>query len=150
MLITIKNGQTSVILRAKLLDSSATTGAGLTGLTFSSGGLIISTIADNEAAATTYTAGGSTIEAVTTFKEAGGPGGSPATATRLHRVVFMILTAWILAKVLFVLYEGFFLPENTSDSWEHWSSGAKFFYYEKGLALDPANEHFFGAGYLKV
>ena len=67
MLITIKNGQTSVILRAKLLDSSATTGAGLTGLTFSSGGLIISTIADNEAAATTYTAGGSTIEAVTTL-----------------------------------------------------------------------------------
>jgi 4-amino-4-deoxy-L-arabinose transferase-like glycosyltransferase len=49
-----------------------------------------------------------------------------------------------------VLYEGFFLPENTSDSWEHWSSSAKFFFYEKGLALDPANEHFFGAGYLKV
>jgi hypothetical protein len=82
--------------------------------------------------------------------EAGGPGGSPATVTRLHRVVVIILTAWILAKVLFVLYEGFFLPENTSDSWEHWSSGAKFFFYEKGLTLDPANEHFFGAGYLKV
>ncbi len=83
-------------------------------------------------------------------KEAGGPGVSPATVTRQHRVVVIILTAWILAKVLFVLYEGFFLPENTSDSWEHWSSGAKFFYYEKGLALDPANEHFFGEGYLKV
>jgi hypothetical protein len=83
-------------------------------------------------------------------KGAGGRGGSPATVTRLNRVVFIILTAWILAKILFVLYEGFFLPENTSDSWEHWSSGAKFFYYEKGLALDPANEHFFGAGYLKV
>ena len=83
-------------------------------------------------------------------KEAGGHRGSPATVTRLHRVVIIILTAWVLAKVLFVLYEGFFLPENTSDSWEHWSSGAKFFYYEKGLALDPANEHFFGAGYLKV
>jgi hypothetical protein len=83
-------------------------------------------------------------------KEAGGPGGSLATVTLLHRVVVIILTAWILAKVLFVLYEGFFLPENTSDSWEHWSSGAKFFFYEKGFALDPANEHFFGAGYLKV
>jgi hypothetical protein len=83
-------------------------------------------------------------------KETDGPGRSPATVTRPHRVVVIILTAWILAKVLFVLYEGFFLPENTSDSWEHWSSGAKFFFYEKGLALDPANEHFFGAGYLKV
>jgi len=83
-------------------------------------------------------------------KGADGPGKSPATATRLQRVAVIILTAWILIKVLFVLYEGFFLPENTSDSWEHWSSGAKFFYYEKGLALDPANEHFFGAGYLKV
>jgi hypothetical protein len=75
----------------------------------------------------------------------------PSTkVTPSHRVAVIILTVWILAKVLFVLYEGFFLPENTSDSWEHWSSGAKFFYYEKGLALDPANEHFFGAGYLKV
>ncbi len=83
-------------------------------------------------------------------REAGGPIGSPAAVTRPHRVAVIILTAWILAKVLFVLYEGFFLPENTSDSWEHWSSGAKFFFYEKGLALDPANEHFFGAGYLKV
>jgi len=83
-------------------------------------------------------------------KGAGGPGRSPGTVTRVQRVAVIILTAWILAKVLFVLYEGFFLPENTSDSWEHWSSGAKFFYYEKGLALDPANEHFFGAGYLKV
>jgi hypothetical protein len=80
-------------------------------------------------------------------REAGGPGRSPQSVTPAHRVAVIILTAWILAKVL---YEGFFLPENTSDSWEHWSSGAKFFFYEKGLALDPANEHFFGAGYLKV
>ncbi len=83
-------------------------------------------------------------------KETEGPGGPLAAGTAPHRVFVIILTAWILAKVLFVLYEGFFLPENTSDSWEHWSSGAKFFFYEKGLALDPANEHFFGAGYLKV
>jgi hypothetical protein len=83
-------------------------------------------------------------------KEADGPGGSPAAVPPTHRVAVIILTAWILAKVLFALYEGFFLPENTSDSWEHWSSGAKFIFYEKGLALDPGNEHFFGAGYLKV
>jgi len=62
-----KNGQGSIILRVKLLDSSVTTGAGLTGLTSSSSGLIISTIADNEATATAYTQAGSTIEAVTTL-----------------------------------------------------------------------------------
>jgi hypothetical protein len=78
------------------------------------------------------------------------PDASPSTAKYLERIVILVLTAWIFAKVLFVLYEGFFLPEHTSDSWEHWSSGAKFFFYEKGLALDTGNEHFFGAGYLKV
>lgn len=62
-----KRGQTSVILRVKLLDSSATTGAGLTGLTSASSGLSISTIADNEAIPTTYTVGGSTIESITTL-----------------------------------------------------------------------------------
>lgn len=78
------------------------------------------------------------------------PDASPVKAAYLKRFIALVLIAWILAKVLFVLYEGFFLPEHTSDSWEHWSSGAKFIFYEKGLALDPANEHFFGAGYLKV
>lgn len=62
-----KNGQTSVILRVKLLDSSSTTGAGLTGLTFSSSGLIIATIADNEAATTRYAAVDSTTETITTL-----------------------------------------------------------------------------------
>jgi hypothetical protein len=59
------NGQTSVILRVKLLDSTVSTGAGKTGLLFSSAGLIISTIADNEPTATAYTQAGSTIETVT-------------------------------------------------------------------------------------
>lgn len=67
MLQTYKNGQTSVVLRVKLLDSSATTGAGLTGLSSASTGLIISTIADNEASATAYTVAGSTIETITTL-----------------------------------------------------------------------------------
>lgn len=65
--VAFKNGVTSVILRVKLLDSSSTTGAGKTGLTFSSSGLIISTIADNEASATVYTSAGSTTETVTTL-----------------------------------------------------------------------------------
>ena len=79
-----------------------------------------------------------------------GPDSSLATAKHLERIMILVLTAWVLAKVLFVLYEGFTLPEHTSDSWEQWSSGAKFFFYEKGLALDSGNENFFGAGYLKV
>jgi hypothetical protein len=85
------------------------------------------------------------------FRQAAeGPGASLVKAPYLKRFIALVLIAWLLAKVLFVLYEGFSLPEHTSDSWEHWSSGAKFIFYEKGLALDPRNEHFFGAGYLKV
>lgn len=67
MLISYKNGQTSVVLRVVLRDSSVTTGAGLTGLTFSSSGLKIATIADNEATATTYSVAGSTIETISTL-----------------------------------------------------------------------------------
>lgn len=67
MLLNRINGATSVILRVKLLNSSVSTGAGLTGLTSASGSLVISTIADNEAAATVYTQAGSTIETITTL-----------------------------------------------------------------------------------
>lgn len=67
MLLSYKRGQSSVILRVKVLNSSVTTGAGLTGLLFSSTGLIISTIVDNEATATAYTAAGSTTETITTL-----------------------------------------------------------------------------------
>ena len=67
MLIDFQNGQTSVILRVKIRNSSVATGAGLTGLTNASSGLIISTIADNEATATAYTAAGSTIDTITTL-----------------------------------------------------------------------------------
>lgn len=42
-------------------------GAGLTGLTFSTTGLAIHIIADNEATVTSYTAAGSTIETITTI-----------------------------------------------------------------------------------
>jgi hypothetical protein len=73
---------------------------------------------------------------------AGQPDGTPVKSTHLKRLVVLLVTAWIVAKVLFVMYEGFFLPEHTSDSWEHWSLGAKFIYYEKGLTLDPANDTF--------
>lgn len=67
MLISYTRGQTSVVLRVKILDSTASTGAGKTGLTSASSGLIISTIADNEASATVYTQAGSTIESISTL-----------------------------------------------------------------------------------
>lgn len=67
MLISYKRSQTSIILRVKIRNSSVSTGAGLTGLTNASSGLIISTIADNEASATAYTAGGSTIQTIATL-----------------------------------------------------------------------------------
>ena len=62
-----KNGQTSNVIRFKILDSSKTYPAGLTGLSSASTGLVISTIADIEATATAYTVAGSTIETITTL-----------------------------------------------------------------------------------
>ena len=67
MLIGYKRGQTSIVLRLKLLDSAVTTGAGKTGLTSSSTGLLISTIADNESSATVYAQASSNIETITTL-----------------------------------------------------------------------------------
>jgi hypothetical protein len=67
MLIGFKRGQGSIVLRVKILNSSVATGAGLTGLSSASSGLIISTIADNEATATAYTVAASNVETVTTL-----------------------------------------------------------------------------------
>jgi hypothetical protein len=63
----VKRGATSNIMRVFLQDSTSTTGAGKTGLLFSTTGLIIATITDNEATATAYTVTGSTIENITTL-----------------------------------------------------------------------------------
>lgn len=63
----VKRGATSNIMRVFLQDSTSTTGAGKTGLLFSTTGLIIATIADNEATATAYTVASSTIENITTL-----------------------------------------------------------------------------------
>lgn len=67
MLLSVKHSATSIILRVKLLNSTVTTGAGLTGLTFSSAGLTISAIADTEAATVIYAQGSSNIEDITTL-----------------------------------------------------------------------------------
>ena len=65
--LAYKNGVTSVILRVKILDSASTVGAGKTGLTFGTAGLIISTIADNEAAPTVYAQAANNIETIATL-----------------------------------------------------------------------------------
>lgn len=59
-----ENGSTSNILRFKIFDAGSTVGAGLTGLTEASIGLIISTIASNEATATTYAQASTNIETI--------------------------------------------------------------------------------------
>ena len=66
MLIGYRRGQGSIILRVKILNSSVSTGAGLTGLSSTSSGLIISTIADTESTATAYTVAASNVETITT------------------------------------------------------------------------------------
>lgn len=78
-----KNGETSVRLRVTLYDSASPTGGGLTGLLFSTTGLIISTVCENEATATAYTAAGSTIETVTTLGTYAAP---TATKCRFREV----------------------------------------------------------------
>ena len=65
--LNYRNGFTSVILRVKIMDSTSTTGGAKTGLTSSSSGLIISTIADNEATPTVYAQASSNIETITTL-----------------------------------------------------------------------------------
>jgi hypothetical protein len=58
-------GSASNLLRFKLVDK--TTGQGKTGLSSSTVGLVIGTIADNEATSTAYTQAGNTIETITTL-----------------------------------------------------------------------------------
>lgn len=67
MLISYQNGQTGIVLRVKVRNSSVATGAGLTGLTNTSSGMIISTIADNEATPTVYTVAASHIQTIATL-----------------------------------------------------------------------------------
>jgi hypothetical protein len=57
----------SAIFRVFIPDSASSTGGGKSGLAYNTSGLVISTIADNEASPTTYTAAGSTIETISTL-----------------------------------------------------------------------------------
>lgn len=62
-----KSGVTGVILRVKILDAASTTGAGKTGLAYNSVGLVISTIASNDATATVYSQAAGTVETIATL-----------------------------------------------------------------------------------
>lgn len=79
--LVLKNGATSNVIRLVLKNS--TDGTPLTGLTNASSGLIISTIANNEATPTVYTVAGSTIEAVTTLGTFAAP---TATKCRFKKI----------------------------------------------------------------
>lgn len=70
----IKFGSTSNLIRFTLKNK--TTGQGLTGLSSSTTGLVISTICDNESAATAYTQAGGTIQTITTLGTYAAPSAS--------------------------------------------------------------------------
>jgi len=65
----------------------------------------------------------------------------------LQLMGIVLLSVWVASKLIYVLLEGSGCPVFTWDSLENWSSGGKFFFYSKGLALGPSQEHYFGRGY---
>ena len=70
----IRNGQQNVCFRVEIEDSSVTTNVGLTGLSSSSSGLLISVSFDNSASVTTYKQASSSITAITTAGTYSDPG----------------------------------------------------------------------------
>jgi len=82
--------------RVFIQDTTSAVGAGLTGLTFSTSGLSIHTIADNEASVTSYTAAGSTIETITTLGTFAAP---TATKCRFKEIDSTNLPGWYEIQV---------------------------------------------------
>ena len=76
MLISYKRGQGSIVVRFKILNNAVTTGAGKTGLTEATAGMIIGTIADNEATTTRYRTSSSEIETISTLGTYAAPSSS--------------------------------------------------------------------------
>lgn len=76
MLISVVNGATSIIVRMKILSQATAYPSGLTGLTQASAGLVIGTIADNEATTTAYTQAGGTIQTIPTLGTYAAPSAS--------------------------------------------------------------------------
>jgi len=90
--LLFKHSETSYgKFRVFIQDTTSAVGAGLTGLTFSTSGLSIHTIADNEASVTSYTAAGSTIETITTIGTFAAP---TATKCRFKEIDSTNLPGW--------------------------------------------------------
>jgi len=62
-------------------------------------------------------------------------------------LLLTVLLLWIVLKVCFVFFEDFNRPIFAFDSFVNWAGGAKFFFYNNSLVLDPLREHFLGSGY---
>lgn len=82
--------------RVFIQDTTSAVGAGLTGLTFSTTGLAVHTIADNEASVTSYTAAGSTIETITTLGTFAAP---TATKCRFKEIDSTNLPGWYEVQI---------------------------------------------------
>ncbi|MBI5344260.1 MAG: glycosyltransferase family 39 protein [Deltaproteobacteria bacterium] len=61
--------------------------------------------------------------------------------------ISLFLLTWVLLRVSFVFYECLTRPVYAVDAWGQWVSGAKFFFYEKGLSLDSASPNYLGRWY---
>ncbi|MBI5234412.1 MAG: hypothetical protein HY880_08665 [Deltaproteobacteria bacterium] len=69
------------------------------------------------------------------------------SAGAIRASVSAVIALYLLAKAGLLVGENMLRPIHAVDTWTNWSSGAKFFFYEKGFLLDTANEHYFGKGY---
>jgi hypothetical protein len=64
----------------------------------------------------------------------------------MKKVALVLLIVWIGAKLLSVFVKTDLMPIYAWDSWANWSTGAKLFYFTKGLLLDAPPEDFFSGG----
>ncbi|MEE8573965.1 MAG: glycosyltransferase family 39 protein, partial [Thermodesulfobacteriota bacterium] len=72
---------------------------------------------------------------------------SPQKSSPIVTAAMVILCAWALARIAFVLFESTTVPIYSTDAVSTWTSGAKFFFYERGLGLDLGPGEFFGKNY---
>lgn len=108
--LAYKNGIASVVLRVKVLDSTSTVGAGKTGLAYNTAGLVVSTIADNEASSVVYRQADNNIETVATLGAFAAP---DAGKCRFREVDAVIIAARTCSMWTFSLGE----PSSEPNSW---------------------------------
>ncbi|MBE9536457.1 MAG: glycosyltransferase family 39 protein [Proteobacteria bacterium] len=67
--------------------------------------------------------------------------------SKMEKLLSLFFISWLVLRLFFIIHQSFIWPVHAPDSMMNWSLGAKFFFYEKGLALEDSNEFFFGRGY---